>query len=148
MKKMLSLGVVAGLLTMASAVWAYPSLLGPTGGANLPLATVVERGVAQVAVDKAFLSNQDDSEARSDFAIRALYGVAKNTEIGVTYNDNKTTNELDEQIHSGNWGVNAKYLLPLNVVNTAFAVGGVYQKYDETFLNLEVEQFYGVATHS
>lgn len=158
MRKLFLLAIVVCMLSIAGACWSYPSLLGPTGGANLPLASVIDQGKAAVAVDfvndgvtiqetdGAFIHTNKLSNTVS---FRGIYGIAPNTEIGLVYNSQKDTiTDTDPTYNSeegeGNWGVNAKYAWSNVYPNTTFAAGTVYQSFTD---DVNVVQVYGVATH-
>ena len=76
MKKLL---LFAMALLIACAAQAMPTLNGPTGGFELPTAEIAPNGIT-VAVDQA--TNADDVNYPN---MRALYGIDKNLEVGLKY---------------------------------------------------------------
>jgi len=154
MKKLLVFGVMAGVFAIAGACWAYPSLLGPTGGANLPVASVIGQKQWSAALDYVGGFSIQDQEVGGTFdfsntiALRALYGVAPNAEVGVTYNnaDIDFTDPIEPANNQSSdlsgVGLNAKYLWPDIVANMPVAAGIVYQNLGDT----TVTQLYGVGT--
>lgn len=150
-----------GLAVMlASATFAYPSLLGPNGGATLPTAATTAQGQFNIAVNYQFngetmtyeyegITETDDVSDMLNIAL--LYGIAPNFEVGANYNnqsvdwtatDGYDTISGDEGM--SNWGLNAKYAFNDVFAGTNVAVGGVYQSFEMNDMN--VWQVYGVAT--
>ena len=122
MKKLFSLAAAVALLALSSAVWAYPALTGPTGGATQPDAAVIDQQVIGVAVD--YLNNGEGDLGNSIIA-RVQYGVAENTEVGFAYtmqdiDDVQYTAALAEEppsTSSGSfnaWSLNAKRTMALS----------------------------------
>ena len=112
MKKLLSLGIVATLLVSASAAFAFPTIVGPSGGYQVP--------TTEIAKGYVFAVDQLESATPQIPNIRVLAGVFNNVEIGALY----------EKVAIGqrNWGFNAKYALPSMLLGTKVAVGGTYLK--------------------
>ncbi len=148
MNKLLTLGMAAVLLTGACVVRAYPTLLGPTGLINAPTGYVTGCGELDLAADydtgkgsqsfsRLFLiatqipddftrlpeQTTDKGTAsvngKSSWPLRASYGVARSFEVGLAY-------DVDGWYGSSFWDVNAKYQLPYNWCNSAFAIGALY----------------------
>ncbi|HEX2951764.1 MAG TPA: hypothetical protein VHV83_19690 [Armatimonadota bacterium] len=135
-----------GLLALSTAsLWAYPSLLGPTGGANLPVASVVGQGKFNVAFDAQIVDKSTgDGNA---YNTRVLLGLSKNVEVGANYVSQSVLDEYGnsyDDITNDTFGANFKLLLTNS--NTAnLAIGTVYQGNidDDNFSSVEV---YGVVS--
>ena len=146
MKKVLTLGLAVALVAAAGAAMAYPSLLGPTGGTNLPTAKVVKQGTLAVAYD--YFANDMtvaglDMDATSAF--RLLYGVTDKAELGITYN----TQEVSlvgggPSTDFDNWGLNDKYNFAAEDADFEPAAGVVYQDYNDA--DFSVTQLYLVGS--
>ncbi|HEX2971794.1 MAG TPA: hypothetical protein VHP11_05645 [Tepidisphaeraceae bacterium] len=133
MKKMLILGIAAGLLAFACAAHAYPTLSGPTGEAVLPTAAVVPAGEFNVAAD-FYNSETPDSSV----PVRVLYGISNNFEIGAGYTFVSDANT---------WGVNAKYATPLNLAGFGVGIGARYASSDMPFdLTFNTTDVYAAGT--
>jgi len=133
MKKVLTFGVAVALVAAAGAVMAYPSLLGPTGGANLPTAKVVNQGTLAAAYDY-FMNDMDlggGVQLEETHAIRLLYGLTESAEVGLTYNKQDVTGAGPGIDNFDNWGLNAKYNFAVEGVEFEPAVGAVYQDYSD-----------------
>lgn len=167
MKQLLVLGMAVAL---TGAALAYPTLLGPTGGANLPVARTVEQGKIVVALN--FLADgetynfdfgsygTETDEYSNTINVAVLYGATPNLEIGATYNNQDvdwtttpaatvTQAGVTEGTETGNvdlsnWGVNAKYVFADVFPGTNIGVGGLYQFFDSNDMN--VYQLYAAAT--
>ena len=139
---------MAGLLLAAGTCWAYPSLLGPTGGVNLPVADTVGQGRVEIGMDLLSNSTTSDYYTSDVLATRMLFGVSPNAEIGVSYHAQSASDNFDNDYFNNDqsfWGVNAKYVWPQEGTGTSFAIGGVYQQYSEDD-TANVFQAYGVAS--
>ncbi len=139
MKRLLTLGVAAVLIACACAVHAYPTLAGPTGLILVPTGFVTCPGELDLAVDydsgkgsadysrTVLIVNDPDFldqgfahvSGKSTWPLRATYGVAQSFEVGVAY-------DVDAIFGKGLWDINAKYQLPVNWLNSAFAIGALY----------------------
>ncbi len=124
-------------LTLAGAAFAYPSLLGPTGSVNLPVAAVVPTGETQVAAD-FFADNT--GRAGDALVLRALNGVAPNWEVGAGYTFQNGPLDTDWNL----WTVNAKYMTPYRPAGADLAVGALYATTPDT--DEKATQVYLVAT--
>lgn len=143
MKRILSVGMAGLLLAIAGAALAYPSLLGPTGGTNLPTANVIGEGKFDFAFDwfnqkvkETYDVGGTPVEFKTNAAkvFRVLYGFAPNLEGGLGYTSQKLTAEGGgdyESISLDNWNLNIKYLTPLTLGEAAWSVGAVYEKFKE-----------------
>jgi hypothetical protein len=138
MKKILSLGIAAGMLVSACAAYAYPTLAGPTGGLALPNAVVAPAGSFNVAADYD-RTGKTGTEIGDTVPVRVVYGIAKGFELGADYGFQKLGDE-----NGNNWGVNLKYATPLKVAGFALAAGGLYNKTKVDVLaeNLTATEFY------
>ncbi len=148
MKKALFVLGIA-LFAATGAVYAYPSLLGPTGGANLPTAAVEKTGQLEFALDYVQEGDRDiigspavNIATREDLgdtkSLRMLYGLLPGMEIGgkmdfehwntsnVDLNDGSTIMFSSSDYNL--WGANAKYQLPFQIANLTWAVGGEYNR--------------------
>lgn len=130
MKKMLILGLAAVVLACASAVFAYPTLGGPTGLVSLPNAEVVRNGILDVAVDYYNTGNNDRTftdragnvftfGSKNSWPIRAIYGFNDTFEIGAAY-------VPDAFLGKGFWDINAKWRIPVNYGGWDFGLGALY----------------------
>lgn len=133
MKKLLIIGIAAGLLCTA-AYAAYPSLAGMSGNGVLPTASVQAPGVWNAAVD--YYNTTDDATT----LFRGLYGAGP-VEIGATYTLAKTMGD-----DANSWGVNAKYGLPFAPAGFKTAVGASYVSTDFTGMTGKTTQIYLVGT--
>ena len=116
MKKMLSLGIAAGMLVAASTAFAFPTIQGWTGGFNVPTAAT-QMGWT-VAVDRA-----EGENARIP-NIRVLGQVIPNLEVGAGI---ESTNRISNLAANATfWNVNAKYALPIELAGAKLAVGATY----------------------
>ncbi len=119
--------IVSAALTivLSMAAFAAPSLSGPTGGTNLPDATVSALNNGQIADDFMMGSNHNF------MVLRGVYGIATNLEVGVAGYFDTDKNGADNNAI----GVNAKYQLSgLNLKNTdKVAVGINYQDASGSF---------------
>ena len=136
MKKVLVLSLVA-LVIAAGAVCAYPSLLGPTGGANLPVANVAAEGQWSVAVD---YFNQSSDGVDAAIPVRVLYGIGNNFEVGAMY----TLQNTDGSDSLDTWGINGKFLTASVLGGFNWSVGGVYENISD--IDLTAFQAYLVGT--
>jgi hypothetical protein len=148
---------VFSVLALTTSAFAYPSLLGPTGGANLPTAAVVEQGGNALAIDAQFY-DANTTGLDNAYALRVERGIAKNMELGLTM----TLQQIDgapSDINEDSFGINAKYLLINNPDGVSLGIGGVYQNFanadsDVDFLSYNAPaanvqsytQWYGVLT--
>ena len=115
---------------------AYPSLLGPTGSAELPNVATVDRSAFDAAVD--YFTNGEGTLDNS-FIGRVNYGIAENTEIGVAYTlqdveftptEGVSTSATVTSYSFNNWNVNAKRTMAINERFTA-GLGVVYQAWND-----------------
>ena len=171
--KKLTLTLAIALFALAGTAFAYPSLLGPTGGANLPNAVVVAPGVFCIAAD--FVNANDTfpvasgtisgvpavvNETNDNIGnFRLLYGVMQNLEIGASYihqnahlqavNASTGANIGDSvSANLSNWGVNAKYVLPKLFLDSDLGLGVVYMGFNDDSGVKDISQLYAVATKS
>lgn len=158
MKTCTALCILTALQIIAGSCWAYPSLLGPTGGANLPVADTAGLGRVEVGID--YIDNSgvtlvDDQgnpwNTGDSFSTRVLFGVSPDAEIGVTFNGQSVSNSsinndfFDSGDDASFWGVNAKYVWPHKDTDASFGVGGVFQEYSSSE-STNLTQFYAVAS--
>lgn len=144
MKKMLVLGLAAGLLAIAGAAFAYPTLAGPSGLVSLPNAEVVKSGLFDVAVDyyntkenTTFvddLGNTFTVEGKNSWPIRALYGFDNTFEIGAAY-------DADAIVGKGFWNLNAKWKTPLKFGGWDWALGALYGQSSSVHVLTESSKF-------
>jgi len=113
MKKLLLLGIAAAL---ACAAYAYPTLNGATGQVIIPTAAVAPAGQWQIAADWWYYDGDNDAS----MPLRVLYGINDQFEIGVLYQHN------EYRWNNNFFGVNAKYLLPVEFGDAALALGVSY----------------------
>lgn len=148
--KSFTLGFAVILLMLAGAAFAYPSLLGPTGGANLPVAGVIGKGKIALAADyyqtsETIVNENAQTKTTSEFSntypMRLLYGLTENIEVGVRFDSqdletttlDKTVSNTSKSNSSFNtWSVFAKYLLPVEPFGFAIAPGAVYSDIADT----------------
>ena len=138
MKKLALLGLAA--VALAAAVPAHGqglTLTGETGVARSPQAVAPEPMSVAVAAD--FVSSED-----TFLPFRAEFGVIEGLEVGFNYWF------MDTQNNATQWGLNAKYVIPADLVEGLKMAAGVrFQQqsadggYDATFTD-----FYGVATYT
>jgi hypothetical protein len=108
------------------------TLFGPSGGAVLPTADIMEQGRVEAALD--FF----DTDGDSTLPLRALWGLKPNLEVGGMFSFNDASDV---------WGLNAK--LGTRFIATdagGTAVGAQFM--DVRDLDGEAWQVYGVHTHS
>ena len=125
MKKLFTLGIA---LAFACAAYAYPTLTGPTGLANLPTAGIVGAGGFNVAVD---YYDMDGEEA---IPIRLLYGLNDTVELGASY-------WMQDGVDA--FMLNAKWVTPLTLLDMPWALGLQYADFD---FDGTATQFYFVGT--
>lgn len=113
------LGIV---LAFAAAAWTYPTLTGPSGLATLPTTAITLPGMYQVAVDWY------NTDPDTSIPIRVLYGAGDNLELGATL----IFSEDDA------FGINAKYVSPLNLADFNLAIGGQFLSADTDFAQLYI----------
>ena len=135
MKKLLTLGMVTALLLAACAVYAVPTLVGPTGTFNAPSGTIACPGELDLAV--AYMG-QTYSGGDSSWPLRVLYGVGGNFEIGAAYD----VNGIDKE---GIWYLNAKYLIPYKYCDTGFVICALYGESGTINVNVEDQNFGSIA---
>lgn len=132
MRKLLSLGIVVGLLATACAAYAYPSLAGWTGTGVLPTAAVAPAGQFQVAAD---FYNAEDTvgqiPADSAFPIRLLYGLGSRVEFGAGFTFQQAADN-----DANTWNVNAKWLTPLTPLGFDWSLGARYASTDLSILDV------------
>jgi len=138
MKKMSLLTMAIAMVTLAGSAMAYPSLMGPTGGANMPLADTVGAGKFQVAVDYVAAK---DFPFKDAIPMRVLYGVADSVELGASFVKQDTE---APGISLDSWSINGKWVTPLELGDAKLAIGGIYEKTSD--INLTMTQFYLVIT--
>ncbi|MCX6344213.1 MAG: hypothetical protein NT018_03970 [Armatimonadetes bacterium] len=96
------------ILASASSAMAYSSSMGPTGGAGLPNADVVGQGKFELTHDVQNAHGNEETETSSDNT-HLLYGITKDTEIGLVYDSAKSVDHTTGAHHTqGTWGINAK----------------------------------------
>lgn len=125
------------IFTCIGCAFAYPSLSGPTGGANLPDAYVLNQGQINVALD---YFNQTDEGVGAVKNFRLLYGASNNLEVGLAYNMQGT--DAPDSLNS--FGINAKYYTYIKMADITWAVGANYQKFDD--LDIKATQLYWVGS--
>lgn len=155
MKKLLSLGIATALLASACAVYAFPTLTGPTGTGVQPTAAVVPAGSLSVAADyyntessvsvppaptAGFTITQQPVEPDIDnsYPVRVQYGLGSNIELGGLYNFQQAGGD-----DSNTWGVNAKYVTPVHFLNFDWAIGGFYNNTDVKALDITAKTTQG-----
>lgn len=131
MKKLLSLGMAAGLMAFATAAFAYPTLLGQTGTGVQPNADVLAAGTVNVAVDY-YSTSDDDIEFENTYPARVLFSASDNLEVGAGYQFLQVGGE-----DANAWTVNAKYQTPLTIGDFAWSLGALYRKLDVDALAAE-----------
>jgi len=116
-----TLALSVTLMTLAGAVFAYPTLAGPTGLAVLPTAEVITAGHWQLAAD--YYNTQDSATGvRDTVPIRLLYGIAPNWEVGVDGWIAKVNGA-----NADTYGGNLKYQTPLRLAGFDLAIGVIDQ---------------------
>lgn len=145
-------GLIAGLISITGAVFAAPSLLGPTGAFALPNADVERQG--QVSFGLKQVGQQDNWEATRTF--QTIYGVAHNTEIGLRYNDQSYADYavgIDEDGNPDrsretiyNWSINTKYVMSFSYSGTKWAAGGTCQRIRGNGYGVTTSELYLVGT--
>lgn len=126
--KTFTLGTLAVVLAFAGAAFAFPTLQGPTGGLQVPTASVQE-GIA-IAVDRS------ESEFAKIPNLRLEAGIIPNLEAGIGYEkfemtDGTATGSLST------FQINAKYALPIELLGAKLAAGTTYNQTD--FDNLAID---------
>ena len=119
MKRIFALGILVVALA-AGAAFANPSLLGPTGGVNLPTADVAGLSELDIALDYQDVNDAGMEEA---YPLRLVYGVSENTEIGFDFA--KQDDNLDS------WGLNAKFATPVTLGGFNWSGGIVYKQLND-----------------
>lgn len=104
--KYLALGIA---LALSAAAFAYPTVLGPSGGFQVPTAEI-QQGWA-IAIDRT------ESTAPEVPNTVISFGLLENVEVGAQYVDFGGADQ---------WSVNAKLALPIDLAGGAFAVGAIY----------------------
>ena len=117
MKKVLVLCIVVLAISIGAA-FSYPSLLGPTGGAALPVANVIPAGQWNLAAD---FYNHSGGGLDASIPIRVLYGLGNRVEIGAIY----TLTDGDDS-----WGVNGKILTSSLLGGFNWSIGGVFERFN------------------
>jgi hypothetical protein len=117
MKQLSILGIA---LAFAYAAGAFPTLTGPTGLASLPTAAIAPTGQFQFAADWY------DTDPDTTLPLRLLYGAGDNLELGATL------------IFSGEdaWGINGKYVTPLDLIGFNLAIGAQHLSADADFTQI------------
>ncbi len=148
MKRILTVGVAVALVAAAGAAMAYPSLLGPTGGTNLPTAKIAKQGTLNFAYD--LYANEvtwGNDKVGNTSAFRLLYGLSDKAEVGFTYNNEDYSYFDGAAWHSSsfdNWGLNAKVNFAQEGSDLEPAAGVVYQDYNDA--DTTVTQLYLVGS--
>lgn len=146
MRKLLSLGIVVGLLATACAAYAYPSLAGWTGTGVLPTAAVVPGGQFQVAAD---FYNADTTvgqiPADTAYPVRLLFGFGSRVEAGAGFTFQQAGSD-----DANTWNANAKWLTALKPFGFALALGARYASTDLNVLDVTANttNVYLVGTHN
>ena len=136
------------MLASAGSVMAYSSAMGPTGGAGLPNADVVDQDKCEIAHDIQN-RNYPDGMSLSQDNTRLLYGAAKNTEVGILYASLNESSNLYNITHYTR-GINAKKCFgEKSSFKTAIGIAFSYRSPDiygdeSTYRNSHI---YGVASH-
>ncbi|HEX2948534.1 MAG TPA: hypothetical protein VHV83_03020 [Armatimonadota bacterium] len=122
MKKQLMLGMT---LVISGAVYAIPTITGPTGGYELPTAGITNG--TTVAIDNTVNEISPLIESRYPNT-KVVYGVNNTFEIGALYQQDIMDFMISESDADTRdiWNVNAKFALPAGSNTTHFAIGGVY----------------------
>lgn len=107
MKKLFVLGIA---IALASAVYAFPTLLGPTGGVAVPDSAVA------TGVSVAVQALPDGADIPQTFV---KYGLLENLEVGAGYSD-------FAGVGNTMWSIDAKYILPIDLAGIKLAAGAVY----------------------
>lgn len=162
MKLTSTLCAAISAFALTTAAFAYPSLLGPTGGAFLPDASVQPHGTVTIALDQYADNSVVDGigQLQNATTLRAVNGCGRNLEIGAAYTFHGFQQDADvpSNVNEDNISINAKYLLINNPKATSLGVGVVLMNFPNES-NLEpllynndlapiadISQIYGVAT--
>ncbi|HEY3378875.1 MAG TPA: hypothetical protein VGL77_15425 [Armatimonadota bacterium] len=127
MRKLLAMGIGALLWSVASLAFAYPTLVGPTGGATLPTGDITP---SRIDVAGDFY----DTTGQQTYPVRGLFSYGS-WELGGAYTFNRADNV---------WGVNGKYNFPIGG-HPDFALGAIYTQQQHTDVN--ATSVYLVHTH-
>lgn len=147
MKRIVSMGIAAALIASAGAAFAYPSLLGPTGGANLPSADTAKRGKLNVVVDhirQDYITQAPNVDPAT--SLRLVYGFTSDFELGATY-DRQTGTNVGGNIGEtdlDSWSINGKYVTPFVLGGAKWSLGASYLKYQESNLDTNATQLFMV----
>ena len=132
MKKLHALGLAAGLLIAASAVFANTTFNGQSGNVALPTAKVTPYGALIVAADyqntKDIINTEKDSGA-----IFVRCGIAENAELGVGYRIFQYASPAASGDNGNTINVSGKYMTPIKLLGfdwSASADYGVTHKFD------------------
>lgn len=142
MKKVLILAALLAMVALGAVVAnATPTFTGPTGGVSLPDVNVTPTGTLDVALD---YHRQDLDNADEATNLRFTYGLSDKSEVGIKYSwqAGKSLGEGFTSSGLNNWGVSAKYKLPVTYIDLDFAAGVQYAKYKD--LSTEQTQLYVV----
>lgn len=127
----LFLSLAALLLSLSCITWGYPSLLGPSGGANQPTTAVQPRDTVAIAVDFLNSSSGDnDLNAGDSILTRLQFGMANDMECGLvfgTQQDNMASAPA-EAANYNRLGLNIKMAQPISKRANA-AVGANYMNF-------------------
>lgn len=137
MRKLLLAGAVAAaLFAAASAQAAGISLTGETGAARTPLAMTLEPLSFAVAAD--FVAAED-----LFLPLRLEFGVLDGLELGLNYWFTDTTNNWNQ------WGLNAKYVIPADLVEDLSLAAGVNYQAESADggYDVAVVKVYGVLSY-
>jgi len=161
--------ILSAVLFIGVAAFAYPSLLGPTGGANLPTARVAKPGELICAVDGisngnsvyeggsywtwyGWVTESVSVTTSKTYDYRFLYGMRNNMEIGGTYNSQNSYTKINDngsiynsKTSLNNWGLNFKQVSSNDFLDFRAGWGVVYQNYSS---GGNVEQLYGVLSNA
>lgn len=135
LRRLLVLAALLGLLAACAVAYATPSYTGATGGIALPDAKTTPMGNLDLALD---FQNQKLGDAEEATTVRASFGLSTNAEVGVKYAWQQGIDNPDLD----NWGISAKYVLPMKLIDLDVAVGGNYAKYSD--LDTKQVQLYAV----
>lgn len=120
MKTTFAVAMSVTLMTLTGAVFAYPTLAGPSGIVAVPTAQVTHVGQWQLAADY-YNTNDTVTGVRDTVPIRLLYGIAPNLEVGVA----GWLARVDGT-NADSGSANIKYLTPIHLAGFNLATGAVY----------------------
>lgn len=120
MKKLMSLGIAAGMLVAACAAYAYPTLTGLTGNGVLPTAKAAGAGVLNVAADY-YATKDDVTTVGTTYPLRLTYGATNEVEASVNYARFRVADT-----NRDTWGGAVKFATPMNILGFNWSAIGQY----------------------